>query len=84
MGELPLEVRKVREVSHQVAHRRLRRRSHRCRRRRRRGVSRTPEADFLMHLALGDLLSSEVDERRSYLLRREGNSIVTRLSCHVR
>ena len=70
LGELPLEIGKLREVSHQVPHRRLRRRSHRGRRSRRprRGVRRTPEANFLMHFALGNLLSSEVDQRRSYLL----------------
>ena len=71
LGELSLEIGKVREVSDQVSHRCLRRRCHRARRRRprrRRGVSRTPEADFLMHFALGNLLSSEVDQRRPYLL----------------
>ena len=73
LGELPLEIGEVREVPHQVSRRR-------SARRRRPGVSRTPEADFLVHLALGNLLSREVDQRRPYLLRKEdkGSSRVTR------
>ena len=72
LGELPLEIGEVREVSHQVSRRRSSAR--------RRRMSRAPEADFLVHLALGNLLSREVDQRRPYLLRKEdkGSSRVTR------
>ena len=71
LRELPLEIGEVREVSHQVSRRRSARR---------RRMSRAPEADFLVHLALGNLLSREVDQRRPYLLRKEdkGSSRVTR------
>ena len=70
LGELPLEIGKLREVSDQVL---PRRRSHCARQRAVAALAtrpgRTPEADFLMHFALGNLLSSEVDQRRPYLLR---------------